>query len=183
MILQYALNKIQSINDVEVIHSIANSVNTNQLKNKRWLLSHIQPYLDMYTDPKIVVAAGWHGLTAHLIDLNVVSFDKDPTCQSVHLFPNVIYKTEDIETFDPYKFDIIICTACEHISDEVINEFLSRKSPTSTAVLQSNNYYYIKDHINCKGNCDEFAEKINLRILEQHTLEFEKYDRFMLIGV
>ena len=183
MILQYALNKIQSINDVEVIHSVANSVKTNQLKTKRWILSHIQPYLDMYTDPKIVVAAGWHGLTAHLIDMNVVSFDKDPTCQSVHLFPNVIYKTEDIETFDPYKFDMIICTACEHISDEVINEFLSRKSPTSTAVLQSNNYYYIKDHINCKGNCDEFAEKINLRILEQHTLELEKYDRFMLIGV
>ena len=78
MVLQYALNKIQSIDDVDVIHSVANSVNSNQLRNKRWLLKHLRPYLDMYTDPKIVVAAGWYGLAAHLIDKNVVSFDANP---------------------------------------------------------------------------------------------------------
>lgn len=137
----------------------------------------------MYTNPRIVVGAGWHGLTAHLLDMNVVSFDMDPLCQETKLFPNVNYKTCRMEDFDPSTFDIIICTSCEHIPDEVVNDFLSRKSATSTAVLQSNNYYCIKDHVNCKGNCDEFAEKIDLRILEQHTLEFEKYNRFMLIGV
>ena len=137
----------------------------------------------MYTDPKIVVAAGWHGLAAHMIDRNAVSFDMDPTCKSVKLFPNVKYETSRIEDFDPSPYDVIICTSCEHMSDEVINDFLSRKSPTSIAVLQSNNYYYIKDHINCKQNCDEFADLIHLKILDKLTLKFDKYDRFMLFAI
>ena len=179
MVLQYALKKIESLSDVNTIQSVANSVNSNQLKNKRWLLKHLQPYLDMYTDPKIVVAAGWHGLAAHLLDMNVVSFDIDPLCQETKLFPNVKYKTCRMEDFDPSKFDIIICTSCEHISDEVINEFLSKKSLTSIVVLQSNNYYGIADHINCKASCEEFCESISLRILDKHTLKCDKYDRFM----
>ena len=183
MVLQYALKKIQSLSDVNTIQSVANSVNSNQLKNKRWLLKHLQPYLDMYTgmytDPKIVVAAGWHGLAAHMINRNVVSFDLDPTCKATKLFPNVEYVTEKIEDFDPSKFNIIICTSCEHITDEVINNFISRKSQTTIVVLQSNNYYGIEGHINCKASCEEFCESISLRILDKHTLKCDKYDRFM----
>jgi len=179
MVLQYALNKIQSIDDIQLVHSIANSVNSNQLKNKEWLIEKLNPYLDMYNDPKIVVAAGWHGLAAHLLDMNVVSVDMDPLCQETKLFSNVKYKTCKIEDFDPSKFDIIICTSCEHITDEVINNFISRKSPTTIVVLQSNNYYSIADHINCKANCEEFCESISLRVLDKHTLKCDKYDRFM----
>ena len=181
--LQYAIEKIQSCDDLETAKSIANSVNKNQVRNKKWLVKHLQPYLDMYTDPKIVVAAGWHGLAAHMIDQNVVSFDMDPVCQKTRLFPNVKYKTEHVEDFDPSPYDIIICTSCEHISDEVMNDFLSRKSTTSIAVLQSNNYYYIKDHINCKQNCDEFAKSFSLRILDKLTLKCDKYDRFMVFAI
>lgn len=177
------MDKIQSCDDIETVRAIANSVNTNQIKNKRWLLKYLQPYLDMYKDPKIVVAAGWHGLAAHMIDREVVSFDMDPACKKIKLFPNVKYQTSKIEDFDPSSFDIIICTSCEHISDEVINDFLSRKSPTSIAVLQSNDYYYIKDHINCKQNCEEFANSINARILDKFTLKCDKYDRFMIFVI
>lgn len=183
MILEYAIDKIQSCNDFETARSIANSVNKNQLKNKRWLVKHLQPYLDMYTDPKIVVAAGWHGLAAHMINRNVISFDMDPMCKSVKLFPNVKYKTEKIEDFDPSLYDIIICTSCEHITDDVINDFISKKSSTSTVILQSNNYYYISDHINCKQSVDDFAESVQLKVLEKFTLKLEKYDRFMVIGI
>lgn len=166
-----------------MVHSIANSVNSNQLKNKEWLIEKLDPYLDMYTNPRIVVAAGWHGLAAHLLDMNVVSFDMDPLCQETKLFPNVKYKTCKIEDFDPSKFDIIICTSCEHISDEVLNNFLAKKSRTTLAVLQSNDYYYIKDHINCKQNCEEFANSINARILDKFTLKCDKYDRFMIFVI
>lgn len=183
MILEYAIEKIQTCDDIELAKSIANSVNQNQLKNKYWLIEHLQPYLDMYTDPKIVVAAGWHGLTAHMLDNNVTSFDMDPVCKDVHLFPNVNYKTAKVEDFDPSQYDIIICTSCEHITDDVINNFIAKKKPSSICLLQSNNYYYISEHINCKENCDEFAEKINLKILDKFTLKLKKYDRFMLIGI
>lgn len=137
----------------------------------------------MYNDPKIVVAAGWHGLTAHMIDKNVVSFDMDPDCKKTHLFDNVSYKIAKIEDFDPSQYDIIICTSCEHITDKTINDFLSRKKQTAIVVLQSNDYYSIPEHINCKQNIDEFSNSINLKILEKFTLKLKRYNRFMLIGM
>lgn len=183
MILKYAIEKIQSCNDIELIKDIANSVNDNQIKNKKWLVKHLKPYLDMYTDSKIVVAAGWHGLSAHIINKDVISFDMDPRTKQVKLFPNVKYKLSKIEEFDPSSFDIIICTSCEHITDNVINDFIKKKKSTALVVLQSNDYFEIEDHINCKNNCEEFADSINMRILETHTLKLKKYNRFMLFGV
>lgn len=183
MILQYAIDKIQSCNDIYLVKDIANSVNSNQIQNKEWLREKLEPFLDMMYEPKIVVAAGWHGLTAHMLDRNVVSFDMDPRCKETKLFRNVKYETSRIEDFDPSPYDIIICTSCEHITDEVINNFISKKKKSALVVLQSNNYYYIKDHINCKQNCDEFAKKIDMELLESHTLELEKYNRFMLFGI
>jgi hypothetical protein len=181
--LQIAIDKIQSCNDIETAKSIANSVNSNQVLNKLWLVNQLQPYIDMYTEkPKVCVAAGWHGLAAHMIG-NAVSFDMDPICKEVKLFSNVKYQTSTIEDFDPTPYDIIICTSCEHITDNVINDFIAKKKPNTLVLLQSNNYYYITEHINCKQNCEEFTKKINLKILEQHTLNLEKYDRFMLVGL
>ena len=183
MILKYAIEKIQSCNDIELVKDIANSVNDNQIKNKKWLVKHLKPYLDMYSDCKIVIAAGWHGLAAHMIDKNVISFDMDPCTKQVKLFPNVKYQLSTIEDFDPSQFDIIICTSCEHITDNVINDFIKKKKGTSLVVLQSNDYFEIEDHVNCKNDCEEFADSINMRILETHTLKLKKYNRFMLFGV
>ena len=107
----------------------------------------------------------------------------DPRTKQVKLFPNVKYKLSKIEEFDPSSFDIIICTSCEHITDNVINDFIKKKKGTALVVLQSNDYFEIEDHINCKNNCEEFADSINMRILETHTLKLKKYNRFMLFGV
>ena len=137
----------------------------------------------MYSDYKVVVAAGWHGLAAHMINKNVVSFDMDPYTKQVKLFPNVKYQVSTIEDFDPSEFDIIICTSCEHITDNVINDFIKKKKGSAIVVLQSNNYFEIKDHINCKNNCKEFKDSIDMRILESRTLKLKKYNRFMLIGI
>ena len=137
----------------------------------------------MYSDYKVVVAAGWHGLAAHMINKNVVSFDMDPYTKQVKLFPNVKYQVSTIEDFDPSEFDIIICTSCEHITDNVINDFIKKKKGSAIVVLQSNNYFEIKDHINCKNNCKEFEDSIDMRILESRTLKLKKYNRFMLIGI
>ena len=183
MVYNYVIEKIQSCDDIATVRDIANSVNKNQVKNKKWLIKYLQPYLDMYTDCKILVAAGWHGLAAHFIDRNVISFDMDENCKKVSLFPNVKYQTASIEDYDPSEFDIIICTSCEHITDKVINDFIKKKKHSALAVLQSNNYFEIKNHINCKKDCNEFAENIDMKILEKHTLKLKTYNRFMVIGV
>ena len=72
------LKKISKFENIDVIRDVINSVNDNQIKNKLWLIDKLKPYLNIYTDPKIIIAAGWHGLLAHLLDDrdNITSFDK-----------------------------------------------------------------------------------------------------------
>lgn len=146
------LKIIHKCENLDTIKDITNSVNKNQLKNKELLLERLQKYISFYETPKISIAAGWHGLLAHLLNdkENVLSFDIDPKCKETHLFDNVRYKTMDINLHNPRHYDINICTACEHMSDEMIIKWIRKKKKDSIIVLQSNNYFGIKDHINCK---------------------------------
>jgi len=184
MILQYAIEKIQGCEDIETVRSIANSVNLNQQSSKQWLVDHLKPYLDMYmgNKPKIVIAAGWHGLIGHMLDMDCVSFDMDPICRKVKLFPNVKYVTETMEDFDSSKFDVIICTSCEHVTDDVLNNFLAKRSSSSIVCLQSNDYFGIEGHINCKRSLDEFIDSVDIVVLDKFEFKTEKYTRFMVIG-
>ena len=45
-----------------------------------------------------------------------------------------------------------MCTSCEHISDETLNKFLRTRKEQSLVVLQSNNYFGLDEHINCKNS-------------------------------
>lgn len=185
------LKKISKFENIDVIRDVINSVNDNQIKNKLWLIEKLKPYLDMYTTPKITIAAGWHGLLAHLLDDkdNIKSFDIDHTCAQTKLFDNVSYKTNDIVKQDPKESDILICTSCEHMTDDNVMTWIKRKKQDSIVVLQSNNYFEIKDHINCKKNLNHFKldilnkakrKKINVTVINSFELKMPKYTRFML---
>ena len=185
------LKKISKFENIDVIRDVINSVNDNQIKNKLWLIEKLKPYLDMYTTPKITIAAGWHGLLAHLLDDkdNVVSFDIDDICKQTKLFDNVNYKTNDIIKQDPKDSDILICTSCEHITDDQLLTWIKRRKENSLVILQSNDYFHIKDHINCKASLSQFSsslikkakkKKINIEITNSYELEFSNYTRFML---
>ena len=51
-------------------------------------------------------------------------------------------------------------------------------------ILQSNNYFEIKDHVNCFNTLQEFEASVNFdKILYKGQLELPKYTRFMVIGV
>ena len=188
MDLLKVIGKVTSDSDVK---TIINSVNDNQIKNKLWLIDKLKPFLSIYTDPKIVVAAGWHGLLAHLLDdkNNVTSFDIDDKCAQIKLFDNVHYKTNDIAKHDPKSYDVLICTSCEHITDDLILTWIKRRKENSLVILQSNDYFHIKDHINCKASLSQFKsslikkakkKKINFEITNSYELEFSNYTRFML---
>ena len=185
------LKKISKFENVDVIRDVINSVNDNQIKNKLWLIDKLKPYLNIYTDPKIIIAAGWHGLLAHLLDDrdNITSFDIDDKCAQTVLFDNVNYKTNDIEKQDPKNADILICTSCEHITDDQILTWIKRKKQDSLIILQSNDYFQIEDHINCKLSLSQFSssiikkakkKKIDLRVINSYELEMPRYTRFML---
>jgi len=185
------LKKISKFENVDLIKDVINSVNENQIKNKLWLIEKLKPYLNMYTIPKVTIAAGWHGLLAHLLDDrdNIKSFDIDDTCKQTKLFDNVKYKTNDIEKQDPEDTDILICTSCEHLSDDKIITWIKRKKQDSIVIIQSNNYFDIKDHVNCKKSLYDFKfdilskakqKKINIQVIDSFELKMPKYSRFML---
>jgi hypothetical protein len=49
-------------------------------------------------------------------------------------------------------------------------------------ILQSNNYYEIDEHINCKDSLEHFCSSYHLNVIESMELERDKYNRFMLVG-
>ena len=185
------LKKISRFNNIDIIQDVINSVNDNQIKNKLWLIDKLKPFLSIYTDPKIVIAAGWHGLLAHLLDdkENITSFDIDDKCAETKLFDNVHYKTNDIAKHNPENHDILICTSCEHITDDQILTWIKRKKQDSLVIIQSNDYFQIEDHINCKKSLINFEldilskakrKKMNIQVINSYELKMPKYTRFML---
>ena len=185
------LKKISKFENIDVIRDVINSVNDNQIKNKLWLIEKLKPYLDMYTTPKITIAAGRQRVLAHLLDDkdNVMSFDIDDVCKQTKLFDNVNYKTNDIIKQDPKDSDILICTSCEHMTDDQLLTWIKRRKENSLVILQSNDYFHIKDHINCKASLSQFSsslikkakkKKIHIEITNSYELEFSNYTRFML---
>ena len=195
-VLQCIRSIINEYPDIQLVDSILNSVNDRQIENKKWITKSLERYYETVKEfpdleglPKTVIAAGWYGLTGHFIkekyNTEVTSFDMDPMCKIVgqKLFPNVRFQTSTIEEFNFKQYQIIICTSCEHISDKVINDFIAKKHFASIVVLQSNNYFSIKDHINCKNSLLEFENSVKLKTLWSGQKNFGEYDRYMVIGL
>jgi len=195
-VLQCIRSIINEYPDIQLVDSILNSVNDNQIENKKWLVESLERYYENVKEfpdleglPKTVIAAGWYGLAGHFIkekyNTEVTSFDMDPMCKTIgqKMFPNVRFQTLTMQEFNPKQYHIIICTSCEHINNKVINDFIAKKHPAAIVVLQSNNYFSIKDHINCKGSLTEFEDSINLKKLWSGQKSFGEYDRYMVIGL
>ena len=50
-------------------------------------------------------------------------------------------------------------------------------------VVQGNDYFEIKEHVNCSENLQEFSDKSPMTtVLYEGQLELPKYKRFMKIG-
>ncbi len=181
-----------NVDDKETVLSIVQSLSFNQERCKDWLIDKSEPYLQALDDPKICVAAGWYGLLASKLrdftNNEIVSFDIDPKCKTIgkKLYSDdygITFKTKDIKEFYPNEYDMLVCTSCEHITDDDLNNFLSRGKKSSLVVLQSNNYFDLEEHINCKNNIGEFEWSVNIETLYRGELDMGKYTRYMLIGL
>lgn len=191
------LKLIGRISNNEDIKSIVNSVNSNQNMSKEWLVDNISQRLDFVVEnPRVCVAAGWYGMLADKMrdftNNKVVSFDVDPKCAQYGkiMYPEVSFKTADINDFHAGQYDVIMCTSCEHVSDETLNKFLRTRKEQSLVVLQSNNYFGLEEHINCKNSLKEFIDsltyavpsaKINILNSSEKRIN-DKFDRYMVIG-
>lgn len=167
---------------------VINSINDNQMKCKTWLVESLIEHLELFENPNILVAAGWFGLTGHLLHQKgydkVTVIDIDPKCKEIgkKLYPELKHKTQDINSINLEEYDFIICTSCEHITDDEINNFLSKRATASMVALQSNDYFKVPEHINCKDSLKEFQDSLSLNVIESKEKEMERYTRYMVIG-
>ena len=190
------LKVIDGVTTDGLVKSIINSLNENQEKSKDWLIEKSKQYFTFFNNPSVVVAAGWYGHLANKINDNIyttgeiVSFDKDPQCRVIgkKLYKDVkdiTFTTAEIEYFNFKNYDIVICTSCEHLKQEVIDDMIIKIKPGALVILQSNNFNFeIEDHINCHNNVEEFKQTLKLeKILYKGTLNLGEYDRYMVIGI
>jgi len=185
---------LRRINKLYVSHpiilDIENSINSNQISNKEWLVDFVSQYGNRHfpRHPRILILAGWYGLAGYMIaneiPCTVTVVDKNPNCATIGeaLYPHLNHVTADLNDFDVSGYSAIVCTACEHITDDEINSVLYKKDKSTIVFLQSNNYNEIKDHINCKKSVNDFANSLTLSSYKKYTLSLDKYERFMVIG-
>lgn len=138
------------------------------------------------------------------------SFDIDPTCQDIADAFNKPWfldqwrfkaVTKDIMhiTYDEHWWEAwsnannrmskpicdnpntIINTSCEHI--ENFNEWYKKIPNGKLVILQGNDYFEIKEHVNCSTDINDFSKKSPMKtVLYEGSLELPKYTRFMKIG-
>ena len=167
--------------DLHRIPDLIHSVDEKQHKCKDWLMSKLPEY-------KYAVAlGGWYGLMAHKLG-GAVSVDIDPGCKAYGkmIHPTVQFRTDDAFNYMmkySNKHDLIVNTSCEHMEQEDLSTLIEIKRPDAVLVLQSNNYYDVAGHINCKESLDEFISEYDFKeIIYKGSLNLGDYDRWMVIG-
>ncbi len=187
------LSIIDSVTNDSLVKSIITSESARQHTCKDWLIEQTEDYVALKDEFSVCVAAGWFGLMAHKFRQKyqqritaLTSFDRDKQCKDIgkRMYPHsqIKHEWQTIENFNPVAFDVVVSTSCEHVSDKTINEFIARKQTNAVTILQSNNYFSVKEHINCKNSVEEFAQSIDLDILHQAELQTEAYTRYMVVG-
>ena len=190
--------KSKYVKDIDIfrVKDVLDSFSKGQFANKEWAVKELQPYLK--DKDACIVIGGWYGLLSYLLkesnfDGTIWNYDLDPVCreygEQLRIHDKVYFTTEDGLTFVNSKTrnnqnKIVICTACEHIDQEDLNEMLVKKHKDAIVCLQSNNYYEIDSHINCHDSLDHFISELPLReIYYSGTKNWNgEYDRFMVIG-
>ena len=124
--------------------------------------------------------------------LRITSLDKDPTCESIAKTMNKEYEirsqfravTGDMLEYKNYnKHNLIINTACEHMNKEQYDKWLDQLPTNTRIIVQSNDYFDHKEHVNCQPDLETFKKTCGLRDSFAAELPTEKYKRFMIMGV
>ena len=169
----------------------ANSFRGKQIESKQWLVDQLP------IEPKNVLILGsWYGtvLPQLLIEKyeieNIDCVDSDPNVLfGAQIFTEIIgYRNVKHHTKNAYDFlrvygvedyDLVINTSCEHMAFDMAEVIESG----TVYALESNNYYEIDGHINCKESLSEFKQSTGLsNISVCLEKDMENYTRYLVIG-
>jgi hypothetical protein len=181
------------------------ALNKNQIASKMWLadslLDAVGPDLG-----SVLILGGWVGVLGAVLLHDprfaigkVVSVDIDPRCAAVALSLNATHvrtgrfaaRTADMLEIDydrrlagnagAESADLIINTSCEHLDD--FGRWYERIPSGQLLVLQSNDYYACREHVNCVPDLAAMRAQAPMReVLFAGERALRRYVRFMLIG-
>lgn len=163
----------------------------SQMNSKDWLCRHVPQFV---TPANVVIHGAWYGtLAGMLLDSNnineIVCIDIDPSCERYVRMFNMDDRVKAVTSdMSSYKYtsvpDMVVNTSCEHIDDKTYDIWLSYVPKNSLIVLQSNNMFRVKEHINCVNTIEEFESKCGLsNITLSGHLDMPNGDkRFMIMG-
>ena len=169
----------------------ANSFRGKQIESKQWLVDQLP------IEPKNVLILGsWYGtvLPQLLIEKyeieNIDCVDSDPNVLfGAQIFTEIIgYRNVKHHTKNAYDFlrvygvddyDLVINTSSEHMDFDMKDVV----EPNTIYALESNDYYGITGHINCKESLEEFEKSTGLtNIMCSKEKDMGNYTRYLVIG-
>jgi len=173
------------------VFDFANSFRGKQITSKRWLVNRLP------IEPKNVLILGsWYGTVLPFIlkekyDIdNIDCVDSDRNVKDgAEIFSELMgWDTVRFNQYDAREYlavrgvedyDLVINTSCEHMSFDM-KEVVE---PNTIYALESNNYYGVDGHINCKESLSDFVESTGLsNILVSEEKDMENYTRYLVIG-
>ena len=173
----------------------------SQEKSKRWLVENLNDFSSDISKNKfidIAIIGSWYGFLPYIIkqdlEFKLISeircYDVDDTAKKIARLilgnpDRVNFMTRNIDDvdFSQQRFNIIINTSCEHMSDNQLHNWLLDTRPKTICVMQSTNKF-ARDHCNTVENINDFVNKFSEHFSKHEcfTLDFNKYSRFMIIG-
>jgi len=180
------------------------AISRNQIKSKKWLLNKLSTHLEgiskgnMFStmvEPTTIVVGGWVGILPFLASMQelkwgkVVNIDIDSgvhdAAKSLNSSFNPFYNNldKDVQSVDflAYKNPIVIDTIVEHFKNH--GDWIKTLPSGTTVVLQGNNMFDVKDHVNCHSSLSQFVNNCGLSTIHwQGELMLYKCNRYMVIG-
>ena len=173
----------------------------SQEKSKRWLVENLNDFSSDISKNKfidIAIIGSWYGFLTYIIkqDLQfkliseIRCYDVDDTAKKIARLilgnpDRVNFMTRNIDDvdFSQQRFNIIINTSCEHMSDNQLHNWLLDTRPKTICVMQSTNKF-ARDHCNTVENINDFVNKFSEHFSKHKcfTLDFNNYSRFMILG-
>ena len=173
----------------------------SQEKSKRWLVENLNDFSSDISKNKfidIAIIGSWYGFLPYIIkqdlEFKLISeircYDVDDTAKKIARLilgnpDRVNFMTRNIDDvdFSQQRFNIIINTSCEHMSDNQLHNWLLDTRPKTICVMQSTNKF-ARDHCNTVKNINDFVNKFSEHFSKHKcfTLDFNNYSRFMIIG-
>lgn len=178
-------------NQIKSIDSYHDSLSYGQLSSKMWLIDQLPEGKELY----IEIIGGWFGCP--LIDLlnsklnikKIDFYEIDESCKKVLAqYLNHFKFNFKVSVFGDFferkelrRRDLIINTSSEHMQDITKMKQYFKGNPA--IAIQSNDYFELEEHTNCVNDIEELILKNEIKkVWYKGKKEFEKYNRFMVIG-